>query len=411
MSIYVDSDERCLYSAIPGCLLLDIFCFGVFSGFRASSGRIWMFNYKNGFYWLSIFHWAYKKIGVVSHCVHLVIREAFKYVKRISTQKYTRFYLILTYLHDATTNKTSKLEISSLSLYTLFESWAYFRVFWMLWFTINCLVTLSLVKTLTLEAFIKCVFSTSDRLLSDVLLLSKVREFDHFQCISGRPWEAVGPWLAGTLWQIYLSQSGPHGLPLSASHPLGLPQFVMWSVWANQGPTASQKYTVLPGVRSASHAHWAMQSDPRGRLTDFTAKRIASPARVRSVCVRGRSVRPCGRPRVGGRIRPLTQITWLCGERPCLASHGLPPRTLRSSERPKWESDRPPMAGRPWESDPLASRTSLGPIRLLRPVEVRLARGSDSHGRPAVGGRSDSHFGLSLDLRVRGGIDYWLLIS
>ena len=37
----------------------------------------------------------------------------------------------------------------------------------------------------------------------------------------------------------------------------------------------------------------------------------------------------------------------------------------------------------------------LRPIGLLRPVEVRLARGSDSHGRPAVGGRLDSH-GLSL---------------
>ena len=106
------------------------------------------------------------------------------------------------------------------------------------------------------------IFSTSDRQsLSDVLLLSKVREIGHFQCISGRPrgkweaesgrprWEAeVLPWLAGTLWQIYLSQSGEHGLPLSASH-LGLPPrpptfglplsprpptFVMWSVWANQ---------------------------------------------------------------------------------------------------------------------------------------------------------------------------------
>ena len=43
-----------------------------------------------------------------------------------------------------------------------------------------------------------------------------------------------------------------------------------------------------PRCRSASHAHRAMQSDPQGRLTDFTAKRIASAGRVRSVCVRGR---------------------------------------------------------------------------------------------------------------------------
>ena len=46
-----------------------------------------------------------------------------------------------------------------------------------------------------------------------------------------------------------------------------------------------------PRCRSASHTHWVMQSDPRGHLTDFMAKRIASPGRVQSAvggCVRER---------------------------------------------------------------------------------------------------------------------------
>ena len=70
--------------------------------------------------------------------------------------------------------------------------------------------------------------------------------------------------------------------------------------------------------RVASHAHRSdytgRESDPRGYLTDFTAKRIASAGRVRSVCVRGRSAvgghvreRPIGLSNLWGRVR----------ERPC----------------------------------------------------------------------------------------------
>ena len=98
---------------------------------------------------------------------------------------------------------------------------------------------------------IRYFFSTSDRQsLSDVLLLSKVREIGNFQCISGRPrweaevggrkWEAVLPWLAQIDLSESPSQSGEHlslpprpptfGLPLSPRPPT----FVMWSVWANQ---------------------------------------------------------------------------------------------------------------------------------------------------------------------------------
>ena len=132
----------------------------------------------------------------------------------------------------------------------------------------------------------------------------------------------------------------------------------------------------------------AMQSDPWGRLTDFMAKRIASPCRVRSVCVRGRSA-------------SHRQITWLCGERPWDAEVGgrsdsltdhmtlwweaevrgrgspiglprlagrespilgpvapLPGEAARSArERCDWPEDRTLTAGQPWEADrtPMAS--------------------------------------------------------
>ena len=64
----------------------------------------------------------------------------------------------------------------------------------------------------------------------------------------GRPWESeVGgcaPWLAGTLCQIYLSQSGEHGLPPrtpTASH-LGLP-------W----PPTSDSHSLPPRPPTFSH--------------------------------------------------------------------------------------------------------------------------------------------------------------
>ena len=84
-------------------------------------------------------------------------------------------------------------------------------------------------------------FSTSDRLLSDVLLLSKVREFEHFQCISvyERPNSAShGLGLSLSANQMTGNRvrecMGGRERPNSASHRLGLTQFVMWSVWANQ---------------------------------------------------------------------------------------------------------------------------------------------------------------------------------
>ena len=73
------------------------------------------------------------------------------------------------------------------------------------------------------------------------------------------------------------------------------------------------KRIASPGVRSASHAHRAMQSDPRGRLTDFTAKRIASAGmRERPIGISdshrsGEAVRGRERPCVRGRERPCVR--------------------------------------------------------------------------------------------------------
>ena len=72
--------------------------------------------------------------------------------------------------------------------------------------------------------------------------------------------------------------SDSHGLPQGLSN-----LWVMWSVWESevrgraQPPTASQ---IWESDRPLTHT--GRESDPRGYLTDFTAKRIASPARVRS---------------------------------------------------------------------------------------------------------------------------------
>ena len=122
----------------------------------------------------------------------------------------------------------------------------------------------------------------------------------------------------------------PHGLPNSASH--GLPQPRPPTFCHVICLSQSEESTASHG-RSASHAHQAMQSDPRakqpdrpedrtltagqpweadrplthtgrccdprGRLTDFTAKCIASP---------GVRERPIGLPH-GLSLRTLRQIT------------------------------------------------------------------------------------------------------
>ena len=216
-----------------------------------------------------------------------------------------------------------------------------------------------------------------------MLLLSKVREFDHFQCISGRPCEAV--WGHGrpgsSHWLRDLPEpirgARPHTAsqirPHTASHRLGLTQFVMWSVWANQrGPIWEAEFS-LTDSRQCSPILGAV----------WLISRLNALLRPESDLWGRSDSQIC--EAVGVRARPLTRKSCDLSESPI----GLTDLRVRSAShgltRPhRFESliGLPQLAGR---ESPI-----LGLIRLLCPVEVRLARGSDSHGRPAVGGRSDS---------------------
>ena len=109
--------------------------------------------------------------------------------------------------------------------------------------------------------------------------LEKLVIFIEFVGGRGRPWEALGG--RGTLigWDSLTDLSEPirgarpptFGLPrppiASASHNL--------SCDLSEPIRASLRLPTFSLPLLASHAHRASQSDPRGRLTDFTAKRIA----------------------------------------------------------------------------------------------------------------------------------------
>ena len=240
------------------------------------------------------------------------------------------------------------------------------------------------------------VFSTSDRLLSDALLLSKVR----FSGEIGRPWEAMGGRAPLIGSDRSHSQSGEHGLPRPpnfsfgrpnlASHGLGLPHFVMWSVWANQRSTASHSLP-LSASQSASHVH---RSDSTGWSNAFSREISQMAQRIglsHLVCVRGRSA-----------PRPPTsashhKVMWsVCVE--AVGGHGRPiGLSDRSHEMPKWEAVGVRLAShahQPWESNPLP-----GEAMHLAVKSVRWPRGSDSLSRcvwEADRPPTASHFGLSL---------------
>ena len=119
-------------------------------------------------------------------------------------------------------------------------------------------------------------------------------------------------------------QSASHAHRAMQSDPQGrLTDFTAKSI-ASHGRARPLTHTASEvrgrvGGRSASHAHRAMQSDPKGRLTDFTAKRIASHSRVRSGCVRGR-IRPPTASHLGLSDRSHDFVVKGHG-RPSMASH------------------------------------------------------------------------------------------
>ena len=153
--------------------------------------------------------------------------------------------------------------------------------------------------------------------------------------------------------------------------------------------TASQIWESDLWGRSASHAQRAMQSDPRGRLTDFTAKRIASPGvRERPIGLTDRtlkSVRPCaleilcilyvweaefGRP---------WEAVW--GRAPLIGSD----RSHDKSERP-WEAvrGRAPLIGSgrslsQWEPHGLTRPLTASQIRPLKHIKYTESLTFDSN--------------------------------
>ena len=167
------------------------------------------------------------------------------------------------------------------------------------------------------------------------LSLSQSNDWKQGQRVHGRPWERESEAVRGRErpWEAEFGLSSPrphticHVICLSqseestASHaPAESP--ILGAIWL-----ISRLNALLRPVESDRPlTHTGRESDPRGYLTDFTAKRIASPG-VRSVCVRGRS-----------------------------ASHfGLSDRSHDLSESPKWEAV--------WEADrPLTHSGRCSPI-------------------------------------------------
>ena len=178
-----------------------------------------------------------------------------------------------------------------------------------------------------------------------------------------------------------------HGLSLLASHHLGLTQFVMWSVWANQGArplthTASQ----ICADRPLTHTGRCSAILGAAWLISWL-NALLRPESDRPVCVRGRdrtlkSVRPWESDHG---LSPQSHVTCLrVRPRPLTASQiGLTDRTLKS-ESPKWEAvweaDRPLTVGLSTGRSGLTDRT--GPVCSIGLPQIglsdRLSDRSDS---------------------------------
>ena len=156
--------------------------------------------------------------------------------------------------------------------------------------------------------------------------------------------------------------------------------------------------------RPLTHTGW--ESDPRGYLTDFTAKRIASHGRVRSDCI-ARCAWEADRTPTASQIG-LTDHRF---ESPICEAVCVRGRAHHKVMWSVWESEvrgrpRPPTASQIWESDrPLTHTGRCSPIlgaawlisrlnALLRPSVRERPIGLSNLwgcGRP----RTASHFGLT----------------
>ena len=252
----------------------------------------------------------------------------------------------------------------------------------------------------------------------------------------GRPWEAVGGRgaLIGSERSDQISEpirgarppTASHGLPNSASH--GLPRPPIASASHNLLCDLSEpirehglpRESDLRG-RIRPHRLRAMQSDPRGRLTDFTAKRIALPG-VRSA-VRVRSVRP--------NSASHHKVMWSVWEAVCVRGRAQTPTASDSltdhmtlSESPICEADLLGRGSPKCEADrtlPGEGVRSSGQSHWFHgcnrcdwPVESDRPHTSDSHGLTDRPHRSDSLTDGTLwqiwQIRSCLLIDYWLLV-
>ena len=258
--------------------------------------------------------------------------------------------------------------------------------------------------------------STSDWFQSDVLLLSKVREFVDFQWIYGRPWEAVGGCGALIGWDSLTDLSEPiRGARPPTASQIRPPKFGLPST---RPPTFSHVICLSQSEETASHPHGLRSERPCGRpiglsRTPGDAVRSSGEAAQSAqgsdshsrpavggqsdshglphalsqshvICQRVRGGRPSTvshykvmwsvwesevRGRVGGQSASHTHrsnSTWQCC--PILWAVWLISRLnalLHSveSDRCAWEADQPPT--RPLTSDSLTDRT-LWQIRQIR---------------------------------------------
>ena len=126
------------------------------------------------------------------------------------------------------------------------------------------------------------VFSTSDM---NHIRCAIVVEIGHFnekmweaECLGGQKWEAVGgrgrPCSPDWLRQIRSDlRANQRAWPPTASHFRPPKHSASHIFSCDLSEPIRESEFGLP--LSTSHAHWAMQSNPRGHLTDFMAKRIA----------------------------------------------------------------------------------------------------------------------------------------
>ena len=159
--------------------------------------------------------------------------------------------------------------------------------------------------------------------------------------------------------------------------------------------------SVRPWESDRPLTHTGRESDPRGYLTDFTAKRIASHGRVRS----DRTASPAVRERPIGLPRPHRSASQITD----LRVRSVRPCAWEAVMWSVWESEvrgraRPPTASQIWESDrPLTHTGRCSPIlgaawlisrlnALLRPgVRERPIGLSNLWGRGSPRCRSASH--------------------